>query len=500
MKNLTKLFCLLLVFSMALTVTACKPGDKTPSGSGDTVSEAPKELVPHLGKRDLGGFTLTILGMADRNTSAYDQNQYVPEGIVNESVNDAVYNRNQKIEQEFNCKIKLLTYEKLGDVNDKLREVIATEQPDFQIVSGGLFDLSKFASEGHLYDFRKLPNSNLKLDGDWWDQAAIRDISLANVLPFITGDIAVTDNEATWAVYFNKKLIEDNELENPFDLVKNNEWTIDKMGEMAKKAYKDADGDQQMTVTGGDHWGMVAQTYDGLAFMWGATQPMITKDINDIPVFRVSDNLNVDTWNKVFELLTNREYTAMSEYFYGWNDPARDVVWDNFIEGRVLFRPGDIAFVNSEKLREAEQLSYGILPMPKYDKTQPEYSSSCTVYWATFLTIPKVVSADILDKTSFVVEAMAYLGKEVVTPQYYDVTLKNKRVQDEDSPEMLELIFKNRTFDLSAIYNWGDAIQFYTSIIGAKNNDISSRWDSYKEKYETAMQTTIEYFKSLAEE
>ena len=491
----------MLVFCLALaTFAGCNTDKKDESDDKGATSQGPKELVPHLGERDLEGFTLTILGMEDRNENAYDQCQYVPDEIVNESVNDAVFKRNQKIEQEYNCKIKLITYEGLGGVNDKLREVISTQQPDFHVVSGGLFELSKFASEGHLYDFRKLPNSNLKLDGEWWDQAAIRDISLANVLPFLTGDIAVTDNEATWAIYFNKQLVKDNELEDPFELVRNNEWTIDKMGEMAKAATKDGDGDLTMTVTGTDHWGMIAQTYDGLAFMWGAMQPMITKDANDLPVFRVADTQNVDTWTKVFELLGNQQYTAMSEYYYAWNDPARGVVWDNFIEGRVLFRPGDISTVNSEALRNAEQLSYGILPMPKYDKTQSAYSSSCTVYWATFLTIPKVVSPDDLDKTTFLLEAMAYLGKEMVTYEYYDVTLKSKRVQDEDSPEMLELIFANRTFDLSAIYNWGDAIQFYTSIIGSKNNDIASRWDSNREKYETAMATTIEYFKSLTEQ
>ena len=95
---------------------------------------------------------------------------------------------------------------------------------------------------------------------------------------------------------------------------------------------------------------------------------------------------------------------------------------------------------------------------------------------------------------------MAYLGKEMVTYQYYDVTLKNKRVQDKDSPEMLELIFKNRTFDLAAIYNWGDSLYFYTSLIGGKSNTISSAIESNKDKFDQAMNTTIEYFKALKEE
>lgn len=208
----------------------------------------------------------------------------------------------------------------------------------------------------------------------------------------------------------------------------------------------------------------------------------------------------IDAWSKVYELLANQNYTAMADYFYAWNSPDYGIVFDNFIDGKVLFRPASIAFVSSEKMRTSEQLSYGILPMPKYDTTQEEYSSSCTVYGSTFLVIPKILPKSELDNVTYILEAMAYLGKEMVTYQYYDVTLKNKRVQDKDSPEMLELIFKNRTFDLAAIYNWGDALYFYTNIINSKNNNITSQIDASTQKFEEAMKTTIEYFEVITQD
>lgn len=479
--------------------TACKPSSDNSNNTSDTDSESPKDLVPHLEKRDLDGYTLTFLGEESYREGDYYDCQYNTDETINEPVNDAFFERNRKIESEYNCKIKVLSVGGSDVLTEKIREVIATEVLDFQVAANGITYLAPLASEGHFYDYNTIENSNLKLEGDWWDQAAIRDVSIANVLPFITGDIVVTDNESTWAMFFNKKLIEDNELENPFELVKNNEWTLDKLNEMALAVKRD-DGDGIMTVTGNDVWGMVAQTYDGVAFMWGATQAMVTKDAKDLPVFRMGEHENIDAWSKVYELLANQNYTAMADYFYAWNSPDYGIVFDNFIDGKVLFRPASIAFVSSEKMRTSEQLSYGILPMPKYDTTQEEYSSSCTVYGSTFLVIPKILPKSELDNVTYILEAMAYLGKEMVTYQYYDVTLKNKRVQDKDSPEMLELIFKNRTFDLAAIYNWGDALYFYTNIINSKNNNITSQIDASTQKFEEAMKTTIEYFEVITQD
>jgi len=499
LNNIKRYLCLVLCICLvAVSFVACQ-NDKEESNATSITqsneSEAPEYLVPHLGEADLDGFTLTFLAAQDRADDAYDECQFNTEEQTNEPVNDAFYNRNRKIEQEYNCKIQLLTVENATKVVEKIREAVQVGSADFQVAAAGITYLSTLATEGLLYDFNTLQDSKLNLEGDWWDQAAIRDISIADMLHFITGDIVVTDNEATWAVFFNKTIVETLDLDNPFELVRNNEWTLDKMNEMALTAKTD-DGDSTRTVTGNDQWGLIAQTYDGVAYMWGAEQAMVTKDADDLPVFRLKDQTNIDVWGDVFTLLVNQDYTAMADFFYAWNSADYKIVGQNFIDGKALFRANAISTVNSAEMREAE-LSYGILPMPKRDANQEEYSSSCTVYWATFLTIPTVIDSSEIENTTFVLEAMAYLGKEMVTYEYYDKTLKNKRLQDTDSPDMLDLVFKNRTFDLAAIYNWGGtngALYFYTSLIGAKSDNIVSYTDERLSIFETAMNETIEAF------
>ena len=54
--------------------------------------------------------------------------------------------------------------------------------------------------------------------------------------------------------------------------------------------------------------------------------------------------------------------------------------------------------------------------------------------------------------------------------------------------DMLDLIFRNRTYDLGAIFNFGDTgkgdgmLYFYTSLLGSKNNTFAS---SFEAKYDT---------------
>lgn len=87
-------------------------------------------------------------------------------------------------------------------------------------------------------------------------------------------------------------------------------WTVDALYEMCKSvATKVSSGDTMSYEPGdGDIWGMVAQAYDGLAFMWGAEQAMITKDEDDLPIMRILDERNVSAWQTISEMLYDKSW------------------------------------------------------------------------------------------------------------------------------------------------------------------------------------------------
>ena len=70
-------------------------------------------------------------------------------------------------------------------------------------------------------------------------QDVLDDSSIANKNYFLVSYANINTLNATGVVFFNTELIDDLKLESPYDLVRNNEWTYDKMFEMSKLAYKD---------------------------------------------------------------------------------------------------------------------------------------------------------------------------------------------------------------------------------------------------------------------
>ena len=135
--------------------------------------------------------------------------------------------------------------------------------------------------------------------------------------------------------------------------------------------------------------------------------------------------------------------------------------------------------------------------MPKLDENQEEYATSCTVYYATFFSIP-TSNVEKLDATCYLLEAMAYYGQEMCTYEYYDKTLKLKRMEDPEDERMLDLLFQNRTFDLGAVYDWAGPkagmLQFYTGMIGQTSSDIISSYESKRASFQAAIDATIDTF------
>ena len=70
--------------------------------------------------------------------------------------------------------------------------------------------------------------------------------------------------------------------------------------------------------------------------------------------------------------------------------------------------------------------------------------------------------------------------------------LKGRDTRDDESSEMLDIIFATRSFDLGPIYNWGEIMNCYYTI----DTNYASRFDSLSD----AATIAIEDFITLMEE
>jgi len=501
-----RIIAALLFCTMLLTagLAACNDdGDTSSTGTEQSAasgnaqtsetSQEKKLLVPHLGERDLKGFVFTIL--ACEPDGLYNSEQFAPEEEIEEPINDAVYNRNKLLEDEYNCYVEVFWADSFNKYETKVEQDILTGINEYNVCITGVQTMGHLANKGYLYDLLDLEGSNLSLDKEWWDQAANDSMTICNKLFFATGDVTVSDDLHTMCIYFNKDMVADKGLDNPYQLVYDGKWTIDAMHEMCKEVAAPG-GDGTMDMNGDDTYGFVGVAFDTYKLIIGANCPQIERDQNGDPVIAITNERNVNVFNKVSEFMKDKSCNTYLEQHYKWDDYDNNhAVKDHFYNGQALFLADEIAAVGSEKMLNTT-FKYGVLPCPKYDEEQDFYVDGFDPYRFYTVGIPKLTGIDI-DKTTFVLEAIAYLNEQMVTPKFYEVTLKEKRFNDDDAPKMLDTIFEHRCVDLSVIFNWDDCIQYYNRLI-TDGTSVLSFMESEGPGMEAEMQECIEKLRKIS--
>ena len=129
---------------------------------------------------------------------------------------------------------------------------------------------------------------------------------------------------------------------------------------------------------------------------------------------------------------------------------------------------------------------FGILPMPKTFADQDNYYHTVSPGNSSYLMIPYGVPNT--DELGLVIEALAMKSQEMVTPEFYEMQLKGRDTRDDESADMLDIIFATRSFDLGPIYNWGEIMNCYYTI----ETNYASRFESLSDAATIAIEDFIE--------
>ncbi len=491
LKRVTSLLMCLLFVASSLLLVACKGDDE---GATSGVVDGTEGFLNEA--KNWNGEVVNILGY--NGEYSYHSIQIDTAEKNEDPVNDAFFERNAIIEQKYGIDIQLTLPESTEDPIKMLREDMTSNLNEYQAAVVPIVYLAPLAVEGLLTDFATVDNNYLHLDQVWWDQPLMEDLAINDKVFFLAGDALVEDDEATWAMYFNKDLIQTYGIEeDPYQLVRDGEWTLDKMYELAQKVNKTVSSGskkyEDSLQVGGNQWGMVAQSYDFYLFMQGGEQTVVD-NTGDTPVLRILEQENVNTFNTITEFFYDDVNVGVADYHGPWYSGVYDQEKQIFAVGNALFMPGSIAVVGQPVMREAE-IHYGILPMPKRNELQENYSTSITVYHCAVICVPMTNTK--LDLTCYALEAMAFYGNKLVTPEYYTRTLTLKRFEDQDSADMLDLIFRNRTYDMGAVFNFDGSgsgagtLYFYTDLLGSKSTGIVSHFEKKQNTYESGLEDFI---------
>ncbi|MEA4831538.1 MAG: hypothetical protein VB118_02840 [Oscillospiraceae bacterium] len=122
------------------------------------------------------------------------------EGETGEVINDAAYERKEKLLEIYNVKITSKETSSYTDVEAKAD--ITTQLNTFDAVLCEMTTVGNLAQNGLLCDLKSI--ETMHLDMPWYAQNSVKELSIANKLFFVLGDISLVDNEDTCAIAFNK--------------------------------------------------------------------------------------------------------------------------------------------------------------------------------------------------------------------------------------------------------------------------------------------------------
>ena len=223
-----------------------------PDASAEEVVEAePERLYADVpADANFGGEVFTILCSSNSEYSIV-QNDFHAEEINGEAINDARYNRNITVSDKLNVSI-VDTEAPAGEGNGYtyITQDVKAGTGSYDLATCCGYTTSKLSMNSFLYDIKKVPYINLA--APWWDQVANESLQVLDQLFYTTGDLTTSDNDATYCIMFNKQLITDYNLPNPYEMVDGGTWTMDKFIDMASQVSMDLDGNgtfDQATAT-----------------------------------------------------------------------------------------------------------------------------------------------------------------------------------------------------------------------------------------------------------
>ncbi|MBQ7983884.1 MAG: hypothetical protein IJ302_09945, partial [Clostridia bacterium] len=166
-----------------------------------------------------------------------------------------------------------------------------------------------------------------------------------------------------------------------------------------------------------------------------------------------------------------------------------------FADGRAMFVYTNL-YAAAMNFSQADDLSYGILPMPKLDESQEGYFAGAT---DRPVVVP-ITAEDRLDNIGLVVEAINIEGYKRVYPAYFEVTMKSRYADQSDDAQMLDIIHDNTI--ISFTYLYGDHKSIYNKMLGdiLKANKVSMEVASWAAKYESAQEERVETIMEFFEE
>jgi hypothetical protein len=261
------------------------------------------------------------------------------------------------------------------------------------------------------------------------------ELVVGNSLYMIAGDITPSIYEQPYVLFYNVDMIESMRLVDPYELVKNNEWTLE--------VFRSYTKDVTVNLDGAPGYGYTASRSNVPSLLHGCDIVIMEHDENSIP--KISDTFFSE---KAIDIVDDLQEWAKEDAY---------MIAKSAAEARAPFVADSVLFL-SDRMIECFNFSsscdfaYSVVPTPKYTAEQDRYYTTLDTQ-LTFFCLMRGMSQDELTIRSVVLECMASEGYRLVSPAVVETCLMSRYAQSERMSEMLRLCVDSVYYDFGRIYS-----------------------------------------------
>ena len=428
---------------------------------------------------DFGGRTFTFITTYDQDADGVDRFDTEKEIAVDSRtggtvIDTAVYDRNAVMKKLYNCEIKAIPNKSAttliqNDVN------AGTNEYDF----GGQQYLWYMANKSgyyvNLYDL----DLNMSIEG-WnralFDQVTVRDKNGNDRLYTLDADFNLSTFRATWALYCNLDLYNQNFTESIFDIVRNGEWTVDKMMEMITAVAQD-NGDQVWTA-GDDVFGLMTTGHNQIGLLMSM----------GVRTVAIDENHNITT--SAEQILSNNAIEAIDK---GGELCNMDGVYigsyttnhESYAAGKSLFM-GECLYLLPFDIIQGVNTT--VIPEPLYSsETQSEYNSYVNNKGTTYIISKNACGGDKQMVADFF-NVFVYHSHKIVYPAFL-TAYGQIYCQDENSVDMLKIITGGINYDIS--YYKGNELGLMQNMMETGKNELNRAANKYQKTLQNTIDTIV---------
>lgn len=508
MKGSTKSLC--RVMALLLAVTSCMGFISCAKGPGKGNTTPQTTPIEDL---DFKGETFTIHSsinvLTGESLDSYKSSNYLIQGaeeVLGDKASDSALQRNALVQEELNVKFNYIesdfTY---NEVFSSIRDLVKSGADGIHLIINDM-RLIGLSTEGIFHDASY--GAYFDFEQNYWYDDLMESIALKSGTRYaIAGDYFIDVIRFTDCLIMNKDLygIFGCDPESIYDVVRNQEWTLDKFYEILvggegypySSTYIDLTGNRKRDTR--DTYGFISWDYWGpmQGFLTGADPGYITRDENGYPVINVYNEKTLAMQEDLIKIFNANE-TGVGRLYNNESAKASKA----FFEGRGLFFGGQTLGALEAAEFAASDINFAVLPFPKLDETQPNYIS--TVHdIAEMGFIPSTISFGDLDLVSAVVECLSRETAKTVIPKYYESTLKVRYSRESANAEMIDILHYNYGGAFALAWSYYVEGFFFNPIIDSvtsNQDNFASYYRSYENSAHVALADLITAHENVREE